>query len=148
MRRSDPYPGTVEEILDPKMKFRPDVLRGVRAFARSRPWRGTIAERPAKFRALNRALAAAYEVAAPTLVFGGSDNEDSCHSCYIQALDTIFMRGRLSVITYLHEWGHKRFGRSEIRACRWSVNLFARCFPKSFARLRSEGHMCRRAFEQ
>jgi hypothetical protein len=142
MRGRD-YPENVRSLIDTNMKFKPEVLRACRQFARSRPWRGTREQRCEKFRNFNYALALAYNVSAPKLVFGGHDGEDSGRSCFIPALDTIILRGRLSVITILHEWGHKRFGRNEARACRWSVNLFRRVFPASFARLRFDGHMCR-----
>ena len=47
--------------------------------------------------------------------------------------------GRLSVVTFLHEFGHA-LGYGERGACRWSINLFRRCFPRSFARCRQAGH--------
>jgi hypothetical protein len=52
-------------------------------------------------------------------------------------------RGRLSVVTYLHEFAHA-LGRDERGACRWSINLFRRVFPEQFARLAASGHTLRR----
>ena len=43
------------------------------------------------------------------------------------------------MLTYLHEFAHAR-GYDERGACRWSLNLFRRCFPRSFARCRPVGH--------
>ena len=40
-----------------------------------------------------------------------------------------------SIISTLHEFGHHILGPSETKACRWSVWLFKRIFPKSFAKL-------------
>ena len=54
----------------------------------------------------------------------------------------ITMRGRLSVVTYLHEFAHA-LGRGERGACRWSLNLFRRVFPEQCARLRADGHTVR-----
>ena len=58
-----------------------------------------------------------------------------------------FMPGRnrinlptLSVVTYLHEFAHSR-GADERQACGWSINLFRRIFPRSYARCRHQGHM-------
>ncbi len=53
----------------------------------------------------------------------------------------ILLRGRLSVITMLHEIGHALHGRSERTACAWSLAYFRACFPKSWERLRFSGHM-------
>lgn len=137
------YPNSVAEVVDPRKRFKPAALRAVRAFARSRPFFGSVAERQEKFRVLNAALANAYGVAEPKLVFGTDQSRDSGSSCYIPRLNTIILRGRLSVVTFLHEWGHRLHGRSEYKACRWSLNLFRRCFPKSWSRLRFDGHMVR-----
>ena len=40
-----------------------------------------------------------------------------------------------SIISALHEFRHRLNGPDEVSACRWSVQLFARCFPEAFARL-------------
>src|SRR4051812_48953836 len=134
------YPATVAEILDPGLTFRPAALRAVRAFARGKPWRGSTARRKEKFRRLNRELAAAYGIAEPRLSFAGVEaGAHSGASNYRPACHTITLRGKLSVLTYLHEFAHAR-GADERQACRWSVNLFRRCFPRSFARCRAVGH--------
>jgi hypothetical protein len=134
------YPATVAEVLDPALTFRPAALRAVRAFARSRPWRGSVGERKQKFRRLNRDLAAAYGIAEPRLVFQNVEaGAGSGASSYRPACHAITLAGRLSVLTYLHEFAHVR-GADERQACRWSINLFRRCFPRSFARCRAVGH--------
>jgi hypothetical protein len=134
------YPLTVAEVLDDTMTFLPAALRAVRAFRRSKPWRGTVGERRAKFEQLNRDLAAAYGIAVPRLVFADVEaNAFSGDSGYSPAAHTITLRGRLSVVTYLHEFAHAR-GADERQACRWSINLFRRLFPHSFAHCRQVGH--------
>jgi hypothetical protein len=134
------YPATVQEVLDPAMRFKLAALRAVRVFARRKPWRGTVARRKAKFARLNRDLAAAYGLAEPRLAFRGVEaNAPSGASHYRPATHTITLAGRLSVLTYLHEFAHAR-GGDERRACRWSLNLFRRCFPRRFARCRAVGH--------
>jgi hypothetical protein len=122
------------------MKFKAAALQAVRAFAHLGPWRGSIVARKEKFRRLNRDLAAAYGIAEPRLVFqnveaGGSSGASS----YRPSTHTITLSGKLSVLTYLHEFAHAR-GADERQACRWSLNLFRRCFPRSFARCRAVGH--------
>src|SRR6516162_6521417 len=92
------YPATVAEVLDPELKFKPAALRAVRAFARSKPWRGSIAQRKAKFRRLNGALAAAYGIGEPRLVFAGVEaGACSGASNYRPATHTITLVGKLSV---------------------------------------------------
>jgi hypothetical protein len=134
------YPATVQEALDPTLTFRPAALRAVESFARSKPWRGTLMERKAKLRRLHRQLTAAYSIREPRLVFGGVEAGGfSGASRYHHCSHTITLVGRLSVLTYLHEFAHAR-GHDERQACHWSLNLFRRCFPRSFARCRAVGH--------
>lgn len=137
------YPATVAEVIDQNMKFRPDALRAVHRFARTKPWRGSYTERRARFEALIRDLSAAYGISCPKVVCDGRDGGDSGRSCYIPRLHSIVLRGRLSVVTTLHEFAHA-LGKDERAACRWSVNLFRRCFPRSWTRASFEGHMVRR----
>ena len=136
------YPATVAEILDDSLTFNPDALRAVRAFARSKPWRGTVEERQQKFRELNTALSAAYGIPAPTLVFAGSGEGDSGSSSYTPATNSIRLTA-LSTVTMMHEFCHAR-GMGEGGATRWSVNIFKRIWPRSFANCVQIGHMLRR----
>lgn len=128
------YPATVEEVLQDGRKYKPEVLRATRLFAQAKPWRGSIEDRVRKLHALHAALCAAY--GKRTQVVIGHVGGD----CYVPSLDLIRLSGRLSVVTYLHEFGHA-LGKDERQTCRWSINLFRRVFPRSFARCRREGHM-------
>ncbi len=134
------YPETVIEVLDEGARFNSAALRAVRRFAASNPWRGAMDERKEKFRDLNRSLAAAYGVPEPELRFDMIDGSSSEASHYIPALHQIVLVGKLSVVTYLHEFAHAR-GMGERSACRWSINLFRRVFPRQYARLVGRGHM-------
>jgi hypothetical protein len=140
------YPSSRDQALGSPLTFRPSTLRALRSFSRSKPWRGTFKERQTKFRQLQADLCKIYGV-NPTLIILGDGTGDSGGSCFIPALNVIDLRGRLSVIPFLHEWGHVLKGSSEFEACRWSLRLFERCFPKSFARLRWERHVGRRIKE-
>jgi len=144
MPNPDPYPASVRELLDPTIMFKPEALRAVRFFARSRPWHGTLDERHHKFSTLHDDLCAAYGLdPKPRLIFGNDHQTCSGKSCFITAMSTIVLRGRLSAVTYLHELAHAR-GMNERQACRSSINLFRRCFPKSWGNVAFDGHMIRR----
>ena len=133
------YPATVVEILDERMTFRPAALRAMKAFRASHPWRGTDDERRTKFQQLVRALADAYQIAIPELLFD-LNGSSSGASAYDPSRHRIVLRGRLSVVTLLHELAHAR-GMDERDAVRWSVNLFRRIFPRSYSRLVHRGHV-------
>ena len=134
------YPETVLEVVDDDMRFKASALRAVRQFAEAHPWRGSLDERKEKFRGLNQSLAVAYGIDEPELEFGVIDGSSSGSSHYIPSLYRIVMVGKLSVVTYLHEFSHAR-GMGERGACRWSINLFRKVFPQQYARLVGRGHM-------
>lgn len=46
-----------------------------------------------------------------------------------------------SIISTLHEYGHHLYGDSELKACRWSIQLFKECFPYEFEELVWTGHL-------
>ena len=136
------YPRSVDDVLDDAMTFKRTTLAALREFARSKPWRGSLGQRKRKFLKLRDALAAAYAIPKPRVRFRGIDGSGSGESsCRRQAEGpaTITLRGRLSVVTFLHEFRHA-LGGDEWQATQWSANLFRRCFPRSFARCGREGH--------
>ncbi len=137
------YPETVAEVLDDQMTFKPAALSALQAFKQSHPWRGDHAQRHQKVRTLHTALCQAYDLGPqPRLVFGNDHASCSGKSCFIAKLNVIVLRGRLSVVSYLHEFAHAR-GMGEREACRWSVSLFRRVWPRLFARCRHDGHILR-----
>lgn len=140
MTQPEDYPETVLEVIDDGIEFRPRALRAVREFAEAGPWRGSLDERREKFRRLNKSLAEVYGIVEPSLRFGLIDGSCSGGSHYMPALHQITLVGKLSVVTYLHEFAHAR-GMGERGACRWSINLFRRVFPRQFARLVGRAHM-------
>ena len=147
MPRNGGYPDTVAECLSGRSKYRRGVVAAVKAFKRAGPWRGTVEERKAKFQRLNEALAGAYEMPMPDLRFERIDGSFSGASSCLRGGDerpaVITMRGRLSIVTFLHEFAHA-LGKDERGACRWSINLFRRVFPRQYARLQADGHVLRR----
>jgi hypothetical protein len=133
------YPQSIAEILDEAMKFRPATLEAVLRFKETYPWRGSVEERKQKFLWLHEQLCGIYGKET-TLQFKDLDGGSSGNSTYCRETDSITIRGRLSVVTYLHEFAHS-LGRDEHGACRWSVNLFRKCFPRQFAKCSQDGHM-------
>lgn len=133
------YPATVAEVLSDSIRYNPAALRAVRDLRRAKPWRGTPVERFRKFGACLRALVDAYGLEPVHLVLSARD-------CYEPATRKIYLNAHnLSVVSLLHEFAHVR-GADERQACRWSINLFRRVFPRSFARCEHRGHtLVRRA---
>ena len=134
------YPETVIEVIDVEMRFRPAMLRAVRAFASSRPWSGSLQKRKEKFIKLNHDLATACNIPEPEFRFEQMDGTSSGGSYYLPTAHRIVLAGKLSVVTYLHEFAHA-LGKDETDACKWAINLFRQCFPRQFSRLIHRGHM-------
>jgi len=135
-RRRAGYPRYGAEVLDDSMRFRRETVRALRRFARRRPWRGTTAEQRIKLAELHGDLCRIYgkRTRLRMRVWRLINWE-----CYLPAEDVIVLP-RLSVVSYLHEFAHA-LGRNERGACRWSLNLFRKAFPRSFARCHFEGHL-------
>lgn len=121
--------------------YKPEVLAAMREFRDAKPWRGTVAERKAKFEALHTKLCAAYNKSLTLLLDVPDAERTRGTGCYLSPIRIIQLEGKLSVVTYLHEFAHAVFGQSEDKAVAWSTNLYRRMFPKSAARMQSEGHL-------
>ena len=113
-------------------------MNAVRAFARSKPWRGTREERIQKFRTLHKELCRIYSV--ETALKFGSDGPTSIYSGFDRRRNTIVLQGRLSVVTYLHCFAYAIDCQGP-EVVKWSLNLFKRRFPISFGRCRMVGHL-------
>lgn len=133
------YPQAVIEVLDADIKYPPAVMEAVERFAASNPWKGSINSRKNKFLLLNSDLAKAYSIDKPNLDFGNINGGSSGESYYSPADHRIVINGKLSVVTFLHEFAHA-LGHGEREACRWSINLFRKCFPRQYSRLIHIGH--------
>jgi hypothetical protein len=140
MSRRDEYPATASEELREGMKYRAGALAAVRRLRRAGAWRGDDAVRFARYVRCVEELAAVYGMRTPRVIRGGRKTGCSGDSWYSPMGHAICLRGRLSVVTMLHEFAHAR-GYGERRAVRWSVNLFRRVFPRSFERCREVGHV-------
>lgn len=137
------YPATVGEVLATPPRYKAATVRAVRELARSRPWRGHLDERCRKVEALHAELCRVYGKRTGLFIHPDCGFDlDSGRSFYTPVRDLIVLTGRLSVVTYLHEFAHA-LGRDERGAVRWSVGLFRLCFPRSYARTRAVGHVLR-----
>lgn len=126
-------------IIDDSVKVNAAAAAALKEFRRSKPWRGTFAERLAKLEAFHAAMSEAYGL---SFKLTARDEGDVCSggSEVLPLRRTIALRGRLSVVTYLHLLGRAR-GMSRTDAIRWSVNVFRKFFPLSFSRCQFSGGM-------
>ena len=135
------YPQSIEELDLDAIQLAPEIVEAARRFAASHPWRGTLKQRKAKFRTAIREICVAANAKPPRVIFAVDEEMDSGRSCCVPALGLIVLRGRLSVVTALHEVMHLLHGPSEKIAVARSLALFRAAFPRSFRRLTFRGHM-------
>jgi hypothetical protein len=138
-REYSPAP-TVESVLDARVKLNRLAFAAVRTFRRSKAWQGTYEERLVKFQALAAGLSDAYGIdPAVTLRFHGTEDRTRPGNGGFDAnTNTVHLIGKLSVVTFLHSFGHAR-GMDTMEAFRWSLSVFKKMFPVSFSRCHSEG---------
>lgn len=147
MTQPENYPQTVEEVIC-DVTYRRSVLRAMRQFKNMKPWRGSGIERAAKFMWLNEQFCLIYgknvTLSFDPRILMDMESASGNGFCYLEK-GVIELVGKLSVITFLHEWGHMLKGASEHEACKWSLNLFRQIFPVQYSRLNAEGHILRSA---
>jgi hypothetical protein len=114
-------------------------------FKEANPWHGKIRERKAKFERCFEELKAMHNMKDLKLEFDIANRfslwHDSGSSSYNRDTKIITLRGRLSVVTFLHEFAHALFGSSEERAREFSLDLFKKVFPEKYARCNFNGIM-------
>lgn len=139
-----PRPSSLDSLTSQPPTFRRATLIAVERYRRRRPWSGSAVERVEKLRGLHRDLCEVYGVEARLVVEDLDGSGSELRSRYVPSTLTIHLCGRLSVVTYLHEFAHA-LGKGERGAIRWSVGLFRRCFPEQFARCSVQGGYLLRA---
>jgi hypothetical protein len=143
-KKRDPYPKTVAEVLDDKLKYRKETENALEKFKSLHPWSGTKQEIQDKLRILNDDLAKVYKIESPQIVFV---RKFVYGCCYFPIGNLIVLEhekdGKYSVITFLHEFGHA-LGKNEKETCKWSINLFRKYFPESYNKLTPKGHLLTR----
>ncbi len=131
------YP-TQREILEKKVHFRQETLDYVgewkKKFYNNGQWAKT--DKNDAIKDLLKGLADEYS--SPV----GIEMEERMTPCYQHDNQTIFLdSAKPSILTALHEFAHHLYGKSEYRACRWSVWLFMQCFPRAYGKLVWKEHM-------
>lgn len=133
------YPSDGRSLLDDSMTFKPDAIRALRKFKREKTFRKSSGERLDAMRILVGELAEVYGLQSCINNLFFVENENS-NGSYSPISGEIVLRGKLSIITLLHEFAHAR-GYREYGAVRWSLNLFRKVYPRQFERLTFRGHM-------
>jgi hypothetical protein len=131
---AEDYPVSGLDLVDLTATYEPRALRATFDFAKSKPFQGSELERFRKMAALHLVLCDIYNVNAVLVRHPLQREGFSGSSFFNSARNVIGLVGKLSVLTYLHEFAHAR-GLGEQTGGKWAVNLFRRCFPQSFARL-------------
>jgi len=126
------YP-TRKQIMKVEQTFKPETIKMIKNWKKIE-W--SINKNFESLEILAKVLASIYE--KPVKIEYAPDTP----SCYYNSVNkTIFINNSTSIISLLHEFAHHLFGHSELKACRWSVWLFKKTFPTSFAKLKWKGHL-------
>ena len=136
-RRGWPLGYPDNPMVDDAATFRPAALAALRQFRAVHPFRLEAEAFVDAVGTLYGGLSAAYDMPVLTVRHRGPWEGDSIESRYDDLRHRVTLRGRASVLTALHEFGHAR-GYGEGGAVYWSVNVFRRVFPRSFARLQQQ----------
>jgi hypothetical protein len=132
------YP-TKTDIMMVEQKFKPEVLAMVK------DWKKAVWQDKDHMELQNRFIKLKVLAIGLSVVYNRPVNvklEPDRKTCsYNKLSKTIIMNQSTSIISLLHEMAHHLFGPSELKACRWSVWLFKKTFPKAFQKLKWKGHM-------
>ncbi len=124
------YP-TSQEIMEKPIKHRLEAIEAIRG------WK--ITDYPGwKDKATGEKLLALYRlITSLSIVYNKPVCVTNGHEYHYSPLSsTIILDSRNpSIISTLHEFAHHIKGPSESKACKWSVWLFKKVFPKAFAKL-------------
>lgn len=132
------YP-TKEEIIDKPIKHKKEIINVVKHWKKEN-WLPARQSNPLEKFAVIKDL-----LLNIAFAYGKQVNVEfvpellSC--CYNPKTHTISINDPISIISALHELAHHLFGRSELKACRWSIWLFKKTFPKAYAKLVWKEHM-------
>ena len=130
------YP-TPEKIMAVPVNFKPETIEDVKVWAKKylHGWKTQqIGYKRIALVALIQGLSNVYNKPCNSIT--------SDEYAYDPESQTIHLdEDKASILSTLHEFGHHLYGASELKACRWSIQLFKICFPKTFESLEWEGHM-------
>jgi len=134
------YPESSIELTRDDVEFLPGAVEALKAFKDKNTGKCSTEVRFAAMKELIGLLSGIYGISSPELVMEGIDGSSSGNSCYDGRPHRITMRGKLSILTLLHEFCHAR-GMDERQAVGWSVSLFKRVYPKQYDKLFHTGHV-------
>jgi len=144
------YPNKPLTIKLSKIPKHNEVIRVLRQFKEMNPWKGTPEERYRKFKWLHDQLNNIYGLKIKFISKVKKPYTFSGRSYFSPYSRKLVLKGRYSVITFLHEWGHaidcsKKWHNKlplhgEYWAVAFSVTLFKHVFPEKYAKLRARGH--------
>lgn len=139
-----------------RVRFSASVTTATKAFAKSKPWQGTIEERVQKFQTFHSALCDAMELENVDLMideanlFGGRGasgmsclgflDENGVLTHVETARPVIMLTGKLSVVTYLFLVG-RALGYERTDAMTFATELFKQRFPRSAAAVQTRNGM-------
>lgn len=127
----------MERILETEMEYKPEIIEAVKEFKK---YHKIGAEddvaRLNAMAALAHAVAVAEHKPTPIVQMEHIDGSPSYRSDYNEITHTITMRGKLSIVTFLHELAHAVYAYDEHMARVWSIKLFKKVYPKAFANLK------------
>jgi len=126
-------------------EHRTKTLEIVNVFKNSNPWQGNVEERGKKFQKCFEDLKKVYNKPKLKLIISVDSKISNWHTSAASYFDirrkVIVLNGRLSVITFLHEFAHALNGHSEEKAREWSVDIFKEVFPDKFEKLNHNYNM-------
>jgi len=142
MPENRPMPAPTE-LVNESIEFSQDLLEAAQNFARSKPWKGDLDLRIAKFREFHDAICGG---SGPALMIDIDDVEtNSGESRFNPEMNAIEINGKLSVVTYLFLYfmsvafeDVQRGTFDGVEPMVKAMTLFKKVFPRSFARLRGE----------
>jgi hypothetical protein len=136
-----PYP-TKEQILKTEIMYPSNVLSIIGLWKRVcyKGWRDkSNEEKNNDIKALINTISIIYEHEEIKVVIEPKQ-EPRCEQN--SQSNTIFLdANKSSILTSFHELAHALFGGSELKACRWSIWLFKKAFPRSYDKLKWKRHM-------
>lgn len=131
------YP-TKEEIMAEEQKFKPEVLTLIKGWKKDL-WHDYKVSRDMKREALKVLVDKLADIYGKPVAIEFIDEAPT--SWYSKKYQRIYIAGEPSIVSTLHEFAHHLFGPNELKACRWSIWLFKKSFPRAFAKLKWKGHM-------
>lgn len=137
---NSPWPpvetGSINDLVDESKTYNPDAIRAVKRFALSRPWHGDASERTDKFSTVLRELCEVYGMGTINLQTAIDDLAEVGDAAYDSEDNAIILLGKLSVVNLLTMFAYVRGVNKPVS---WAINLFRRCFPKSWERADKSG---------